>query len=343
MEKKKRQFHVTIKDVAREAGVSVATVSAVINKSRYVSDELVDKVLKAINKLDYYPNRVARGLKTQRTHTVAYIIPDINNLIFAGVTRGIQDRMEKVSYNVSLYNTDFSDKKLFRHITTIVENRVSGIILSAWHSTKVKEAISLIKKLNIPLVIVHSPRDIDDVDRILVDDVKGAFEATYNLIKRGHKRILSLGVENSTTSRLREEGYKKAFTKMGISFDESLIAHVKSFSQEDAFCKMKEIYKSDLHFTAIFAHADIIAIGAMKATLDAGLKIPEDISIIGFDDTYASLTLPKLTSMHVPNYEMGKIAADILLKRLDLPLLPKSPKCKLVLPRFVERESLTGK
>jgi len=189
MEKKKRQLHVTIKDVAREAGVSVATVSAVINKSRYVSDELVDKVLKAINKLDYYPNRVARGLKTQRTHTVAYIIPDINNLIFAGVTRGIQDRMEKVSYNVSLYNTDFSDKKLFRHITTIVENRVSGIILSAWHSTKVKEAISLIKKLNIPLVIVHSPRDIDDVDRILVDDVKGAFEATYNLIKRGHKRI----------------------------------------------------------------------------------------------------------------------------------------------------------
>jgi len=336
---KRKHRRSTIKDVAQCASVSVATVSAVINKNRFVSSELVEKVLKAINKLNYYPNRMARGLKTRNSLTVAYIIPDINNPIFTRVARGVQDAMEEVSYDVSLYNTDFSDKKLFRHLTTIVENRASGVMLSAWHSLKVKEAISLIQNLNIPLVIVHSPRNLDNVDSILVDNKKGAYEATCNLIKRGHKRILSLGVKNSTTSHLREEGYRKALSENKLSEKKNLIVQVDTFSQEDAFCKMQELYKPNLDFTAIFAHSDLLAIGAMEAALERELRIPEDISIIAFDDTYASLTLPKLTTMHVPNYEMGRKAAQILLKRLNSPSVNEPPIHEKIIPTLIERKT----
>ncbi|MFQ5834484.1 MAG: LacI family DNA-binding transcriptional regulator [bacterium] len=336
---KKKDRSPTIKDVAQRAGVSVATVSAVINKSRFVSDELVGKVLKAINKLNYYPNRIARGLKTRNSRTVAYIIPDINNPIFARVTRGVQDTMEEASYDVSLYNTDFSDKKLFRHLTTILESRVSGIILSAWHSPKVKEATSLIQNLNIPLVIVHSPRNIDNVDSILVDDKKGAHEATYNLIRLGHKRIVSLGVKDSTTSRLRGEGYKKALLENGLAQEKDLIVQTDSFSPDDAFLTMQELYESNLDFTAIFAYSDLLAVGAAEATLERGLRIPEDISIIAFDDTYSSLASPKLTTMHVPNHEMGIRAAQILLERLNSSSVTEPPIREEIIPTFIERKS----
>lgn len=336
---KKKRRSLTIKDVAQCAGVSVATVSAVINKSRFVSDELVGKVLKAIDKLNYYPNRIAQGLKTQKSLTVAYIIPDINNPIFAGVARGVQDTMEKAFYDVSLYNTDFSDKKLFGHLTTIIENRVSGVILSAWHSQEVKEAISLIQNLNIPLVIVHSPRNIDNVDSILIDDQRGAYEAICNLIKRGHKHIVSLGAKNSTTSYLREKGYRKALLEKGLPEEKDLILQADSFSQEDAFHKMQEVYKSNSDFTAIFAHSDLTAIGAMGATLEERLRIPEDISIMGFDDTYASLALPKLTTMHVPNYEMGKRTSQILLERLNSSSVNKPSIHEEIIPTFIERKS----
>ena len=336
---KRKPRRPTIKDVAQSAGVSVATVSAVINKSRFVNDELIGKVLKAIDKLNYYPNRIARGLKTQKSLTVAYIIPDINNPIFARVARGVQDTMEEASYDVSLYNTDFSDKKLFRHLTTIVESRVSGIILSAWHNPKVKEATSLIQNLNIPLVVVYSPRDLDNVDSILIDDKKGAYEATCNLIEWGHKRIVSLGVKNSITSRLREEGYRKALVENGLAPEKDLTVQTVSFSPGDAFLTMQESHKSNLSFTAIFAHSDLLAIGAMEATLERALKIPEDISIIAFDDTYASLVLPKLTTMHVPNYEMGKRASQILLERLKSSSVDKPPIHEEIIPTFVERRS----
>ncbi len=338
MERKYRRP--TIKDVAQCADVSVATVSAVTNKSRFVSDELIGRVLRATNKLNYYPSRIAQGLKTQKTRTVAYLIPDINNPIFARVARGVQDAMEEASYDTSLYNTDFSDKKLFRHLTTIAENRVSGVILSAWHSQEVKEAISLIQNLNIPVVIVHSPRNIDNADSILIDDQKGAYEATCNLIEHGHKRIVCLGAKNSTTSYLREKGYREALLEKGLSEENDLIVQADSFSQEDTFHTMQELYKSHSDFTAIFAHTDLMAIEAMRATLEEKLRIPEDISIIGLDDAYGSLALPKLTTIHIPNYEMGRRAAQILLERLSPSSVGKPPVHEEIIPALIVRKSI---
>jgi len=314
MQKKERTP--TIKDVAKRAGVSVATVSAVINRNRFVSSELVEKVFKAIQELGYHPNRIARGLKKRQSFNVVYIIPDITNPIFASVTRGIQDVMEKSCYDVSIYNTDFSDKKLFHQLTNVLENRPDGIILSAWHSPEIKRAISLIQQFNIPLVLVHAPRNVEGIDAIFVDDENGAFEAVNYLLRLGHRKVLSLGVKNSTTSSLREAGYRKAFKKMGLSIEEKLVLKSDSFAPQSACLSIYKALKSNINFTAVFAHSDSLAVGALEALNDRGIQVPEEVSVMGFDGTYSFCTLPRLSTMLIPNYEMGKKAAEILLKRI---------------------------
>jgi len=314
-----KQHSPNIKDVAKKAGVSVATVSAVINRNRFVSDELTRRVLEAIEELNYIPNRVARGLKKKRTFIIAYIIPDITNPIFAEVVRGIQDVMEKVSYSVSLYNSYFSDKKLFRNLAAVLESKPDGIILSAWHSPEVEKAVSLIQESGTPLVIAHSPRNMENIDSILVDDEEGAYDAVNTLIKWEHKHIVSLGVENSTTSLLRERGYRKALLEKRGIVEEDLIFRAKSFSSKSAFDKIQELDNSDPNFTAIFAHSDSLAVGAIEALQEMGLRVPENVSVMGFDGAYAFCTVPKITTMVIPNYEIGNKVAEILLERINLP------------------------
>lgn len=307
----------TIKDVAKLAGVSIATVSAVINRNRFVSNELVERVLKAIQELDYHPDRTARSLKRGRSFQVVYVVPSITNPIFADVTRGIQDIMEKVHYDVLIYNTDFSDKKLFHHLTNVLEHKPAGIILSAWHSPEIKRAILLVQELEIPLVVVHAPRDVENVDAILVDDESGAYEAVSYLLELGHKHIISLGVQNSTTSNLREFGYRRALQKANLPVQEALILKGEEFSTESASETMRKALNTSLEFTAIFAHSDLLAIGAVEALHEAGLRVPEKVSVMGFDGAYAFCSFPKLTTMCIPNYEMGKKAAEILLKKIN--------------------------
>lgn len=306
----------TIKDVAQRAGVSVATVSAVINRNRFVSSALVERVLKAVQELNYHPNRIARGLKQRKSFNIVYIIPDITNPIFASVTRGIQDVMEKNFYDVSLYNTDFSDRKLFRQLTSVLENRPDGIILSAWHSPEIHRAISLVREFDIPLVVVHAPRDAEGIDAILVDDRGGAFEATTYLLGLAHRNILSLGVTGSTTSALREAGYRDALEKAGISVTEKFVIRVNSFAPESGKEAISEALDEGLEFTAVFAHSDSLAVGALEALEERGVRVPEDIAVMGFDGTYAFYTFPRLTTMVIPNYEMGKRAAELLLRRI---------------------------
>ncbi|MCS7241973.1 MAG: LacI family transcriptional regulator [Candidatus Caldatribacterium sp.] len=307
---------VTIREVACRAGVSTATVSRVMNQSGFVSEELTQRVLRAMQELQYFPNRLARSLKKQESFTVAYLVPDIDNPIFAKVVRGIQDVMEEVSYDVFIYNTRFSDIKLSKHLASLLENHPRGIIISAWHSERVKEAVSFLQSIGIPTVIVHSPRDIPGVDAILVDDVQGGYEATRYLLSIGHQRILSLGVVRSTTSMLREEGYRKAMEEAGNS-SEHLILKAPSFSPRDGYAIVRAFLDKGIPITAIFAHSDSLALGALEAVHERGLAIPQDISIMGFDGAYASFTVPRLTTMLIPNYEMGKKAAMLLLSRIQ--------------------------
>jgi len=314
---KKRTGKVTIKEVAQRAGVSTATVSRVVNRSGFVSEELTRRVFEAMRELNYFPNRLARSLKKQRSFAVAYLVPDIDNPIFAKVVRGIQDVMEGFSYDVFIYNTRFSDSALLKQLGNLLENHPQGIILSAWHSEKVREAVALIQRVGLPLVIVHSPRDISGVDAILPDDVQGGYEGTKYLLSLGHRHILSLGVQGSVTSTLRGEGYRKAMVEVLGACDECLVVVAQSFSPQDGYQAVSKALNRGLQPTAIFAHSDSLALGAFEAVYERGLRVPEDISIMGFDGAYAFCTVPKLTTMVIPNYEMGRRAAEKLLQRIQ--------------------------
>lgn len=327
---------VTIREVAHHAGVSTATVSRVINRSGFVSDELAQRVLKAMQELQYFPNRLARNLKKRESSTIAYLVPDIDNPVFAKVVRGIQDVMEEVSYNVFIYNTRFSDTKLLKHLTNLLENHPQGIILSAWHSEQVKKAVTFLQELSIPVVIVHAPRDIPGVDAILVDDFRGGYEATQYLLSLGHRRILSLGVLQSTTSMLRERGYRKAMETYG-NCDENLIVRAPSFAPQDGYVTVRIFLEKGIPITAIFAHSDSLALGAFEAVYEKGLAIPRDVSIMGFDGAYALSTVPRLTTMLIPNYEMGKRAAQLLLLRIRGASFP--PSQELFTPTLLARSS----
>lgn len=333
----KQMKKATIKEVAQRAGVSTATVSRVVNQSGCVSEELAQRVLKAMRELNYFPNRLARGLKKQKSFTVAYLVPDIDNPIFAKVIRGIQDVMEEVSYDVFIYNTRFSDDRLLKQLGNLLENHPQGILLSAWHSTKVREAVTLIQEVGLPLVIIHSPRDIPGVDAILVDDVQGGYEGTKYLLSLGHKHILSLGVQGSVTSTLRGAGYRKAVMEILGYCDDALVVNASSFSSQDGYRTVSEVLKNGIRPTAIFAHSDSLALGAFEAVHERGLKIPEDISIMGFDGAYAFCTIPKLTTMVIPNYEMGRKAAEKLLKRIQGTASP--PSQELLVPTLFPQGS----
>lgn len=307
---------ITIREVAHRAGVSTATVSRVINRSGFVSEELTQRVLKAMRELQYFPNRLARSLKKQEGFAIAYLVPDIDNPIFAKVARGIQDVMEEVSHDVFIYNTRFSDSKLLKHLMNLLENHPRGIIISAWHSERVKEAILFLRNMGVPVVIVHAPRGISEVDTILVDDFQGGYEATRYLLSLGHRCILSLGVLQSTTSMLRERGYRRAMEEFGVC-DEQLVVKAPSFSPQDGYATVCATLDRGIPVTAIFAHSDSLALGAFEATYERGLAVPQDISIMGFDGAYALSTVPRLTTMLIPNYEMGKKAAMLLLARIQ--------------------------
>ncbi len=329
---------VTIKDVAQQAGVSTATVSRVINNSGFVSEPLRSRVLRVMEDLGYVPNRIAQSLKKRESFAIAYLLPDIDNPIFAKVVRGIQDVLESVSYDLFLYNTGFSDKRLLHQLVSLLENRPRGVIISAWHSKRVKETILLFRNLGFPVVVVHAPRDVPKVDAIVVDDCKGSYEAVKNLIQFGHRHILSLGVRKSVTSSLRKEGYRQAMMEAFGAVDERFLVEAASFSSHDALRATRNALHALVSFTAVFAHSDSLALGAMEALDEVGLRVPDDVSVVGFDGAYAFCTFPKLTTMVIPNYEMGKMAAELLLERLRGDSTP--PTQKLVLPTFLHQSSL---
>ncbi|HHV62141.1 MAG TPA: LacI family transcriptional regulator [Firmicutes bacterium] len=306
----------TIRDVARRAGVSVATVSAVLNQNKYVSEQLKERVQRAVEELGYQPNRLARSLRRKKSSMVAYIVPTITNPIFSQVARGVQDVMSQASHSVILCNSDLDPKKFEDYRSILLESQIDGLILSAAHDPATGRVVEAFNSKGVPVVIVHSPRDLEDVDSILPDDHGGAVKAVEHLVALGHRRIGIVGVKNSTSSRLRVEGYKEALEKAGIPLDDRLIYLGESYADEYGYKGCQALLQVDPPPTAIFAVSDLLGIKVLSAAADMGLRVPEDISIVAFDNTFAAYSRPQLTSVSVPNYEMGQVAARLLLGRL---------------------------
>jgi LacI family transcriptional regulator len=305
-----------MRDVAERAGVSVTTVSHVVNETRPVSDELRERVLAAMDELGYQPNLLARSLRRRETHTIGMIVPDSANPFFAEVARGIEDTSFEQSYSVILCNSDGDLDKELLYTNVLAEKRVDGILfVAAGVST---EHIRALQARRMPLVVVD--RDIPGVavDSVLTDNARGGWLATHHLIELGHRRIGCItGPSDVTPSAERITGYRQALRKTGVPVDEGLIVK-GDFQYESGYQAARQLLAMDDPPTAIFACNDLMAVGAMSAALESGRQVPADLSVIGFDDVHlASFTNPPLTTVAQPKYEMGVLATKMLLERMQ--------------------------
>jgi LacI family transcriptional regulator len=307
---------VTIKDIAKEANVSVTTVSRVLNGKPDVSEETKNKIQRIIRIMGYQPNGIARGLVLQKTYTIGLIIPDISNPFFPEVARGIEDKAKETGYSVIFCNTDNHSEWERDSINLLKSKQVDGIILSL--SMANSGILKQLEKEGFPVVQIDRLVSDSNYPAVIVDNVLSAFNAVNYLIKQGHTRIAHLtGALSTRTGQDRLEGYKKALLENGIGFNEKWILE-GDYSKEAGYLQAKCLLKQADRPTALFAANDLMAIGAYEAIYDQGLSIPDEISIVGHDDIdIASLVRPGLTTMRQPKYKIGQRAAQILINMVE--------------------------
>ncbi|MGC8787476.1 MAG: LacI family DNA-binding transcriptional regulator [Anaerolineae bacterium] len=306
----------TMKDVAQAAGVSVTTVSHVINETRYVSEELRERVLKAMEELNYHPNTLARSLRQGISHTIGLIVPDNSNPFFADVARAVETRGFEAGYSTILCNSDGQLEKELAYVNVLLAKQVDGVIFIAASSQS--EHIMLLTEEQVPVVIADRQMPDAEVDVVLVDNYRGGYLATEYLISLGHHRIGCItGPSDTTPSADRVRGYKHALTSAGLPVDEDLIVR-GDFRYASGISGAQKLLDLEKPPTAIFACNDVMAMAAMAAIREKGLSIPDDISIIGFDDIpQASFTSPPLTTVAQPIQDIGRIATDLLIERMS--------------------------
>ncbi|SKC42593.1 LacI family DNA-binding transcriptional regulator [Maledivibacter halophilus] len=305
-----------IREVAKMAGVSVATVSRVLNHPEAVSDKTRKKVLDTIEEMKYTPNGIARSLALNKTSTIALLIPNILNPIYSRLAMGIEEVAHQKGYNTFLCNTEEDKEKEREYIEILLEKRVDGFILIS--SLLDKGDIDNFRKENIPFVIIGS--DLKDLDANIVytDYLKGAYMATQHLIEIGYKRIAHIsGPFKKRDSIQKIEGFKKAMIENNLSIFEGYVIEGNN-EIEGGYLGAKRLIKMKYLPEALFVANDLMAIGAMDAIKDTGLSIPKNIAVVGFDDIrMASLVEPKLTTISQPVYKMGLIGARLLIENIE--------------------------
>ncbi|MBA4420296.1 MAG: LacI family transcriptional regulator [Anaerolinea sp.] len=328
----------TIREVARKAGVSSATVSHVANNTRFVSEDVRERVKTAMRELNYRPNALARSLRRGETHTLGLILPDSSNPFFAEVGHAIESEAFALGYSVILCNTD-NDENKERIYTEVLENKqLDGIIFVG--AGENRESISQIVKNGLPLVVVDREMGNLELDTVTTENYQGGLLATQHLISLGHKVIGCItGPSNITPSADRVTGYRAALQQAGIPIEESLIAR-GDFHASSGYSAALQLLAHDPRPTAIFVCNDIMAIGALRAAAQLSLSVPENVAIVGFDDIeLASYTTPPLTTVAQPKQEIGQLAVKLIFERMGNPSLP--PRRIILSTQLVIRESST--
>ncbi len=318
----------TMKEVAKQANVSVATVSNVLSGNKYVSQKLKERVTKAIEELNYRPSKLARSLKLKRTFQLGLLIPDITNPYFAEVARGVESIALQNGYQIFLCNTDGQESREISVIHSFIEQHVDGIINVAprLNDRKILEATD-----NIPMVILDRHLSFTNplIDVIYTNNSKGSAELAKHFLENGHNLFACIaGPKNVPTAVRRLEGFKQELIKGGIPASRNYI-YFGSFKFNDGYKMMLKILALNPRPTAVFAGNDMMAWGALEAAKEANLKIPEDIAIAGFDNVYFSqFVVPALTTVHQPKFEAGHLAMNILLEKIEAKLAKKQLKAR---------------
>lgn len=313
----------SIKDVAELAGVSISTVSNVINDAKYVSDELKLKINKAIAELQYEVDPVARCLKSKKTKTIGVVITNINRIFFPQVIKGIQDSAVKNGYRLTFCNTNDSFEEEKRFVQMLESTWVDGIILASVSEIKDIDYYKYLSSLgnnkkSIPVVSLERRADAYDIDSVVVNNLQGGSIATKHLIDCGCKKIIHItGPLNSCIVQDRLDGYKQELVKEYLEIVNERIIE-GDYSPISGYNAMRKILDSGIEADGVFAGNDQMAIGAIKAIKESGLRIPEDMKVVGFDNTFiASIVEPSLTTINVEKYKMGEAAVELLIKRIE--------------------------
>ncbi|ELJ8716092.1 substrate-binding domain-containing protein [Vibrio cholerae] len=309
----------TMKDIARLAGVSTSTVSHVINKSRFVSDEIAERVNNAAQQLNYAPSALARSLKMNRTKTIGMLVTTSTNPFFGEVVKGVERSCYHQGYNLILCNTEGDNQRMKASINTLLQKRVDGLLLMC--STLEGERLDVFDRYpDIPIVVMDWGPILFASDKIQDNSLQGGYIAAKHLIECGHKEIGCItGPLIRHQAQMRYEGYKRALAEAGIAINPDWIVE-SDFECEGGYQAFEKLYERGKLPSALFVSNDMMAMGVIQAASQRGLRVPDDLSLIGYDDVHiAKFMTPALTTIHQPKYRLGKAAVDTLLYRLENP------------------------
>lgn len=307
-----RIMAITIKDIAKKLNISYATVSKALSDSREISEATKEKVRNTAREMNYKPNAIARGLVMKKTKTIGLIIPDITNPFYPEIARAVEETVNKEGYSVIFCNSDWKCDKETEYVDLLISKKVDGIILAP-----TGEQMLELGNIDIPIVIVGKRNGYNNSDYVVIDDKKGGFLATEHLIKCGCRKIMFVGgKQNVESNRDRLDGYKQALNLYNIAIDELMIRN-GNFKRESGYVLMREVLEKHYVPDGVFAGNDMLALGVIQAINEFGYKIPEDISVIGFDDIpFAELPEISLTTIAQPKYKMGILAAEEILAKI---------------------------
>ena len=313
----------SIKDVAERAGVSISTVSHVLNSTKPVSPELRQRVMSASGELNYQANAIARGLKSGRTNVLCVIVPSIVSVFFPKVLRGMQTAAAEFGYSLSIYETDEELNKERAYIQLLKNQWVDGILLSTCCNPMSDRAyVDELRNLRIgdkriPVVFFEALPG-EGLDGVVVDNRQAALEATAYLIKSGRKKIAHIAAPTRFTMGVeRYKGYLSGLKQADIFPDPALVC-VGDYTPISGYTCMRELLKSKKPFDAVLCGNDQMAVGALRALHEAGVRVPGDIAVMGFDNNFpGTLVSPSLSTVSVPKQQMGREAVSLLLWRLQ--------------------------
>ena len=332
--------HVTIKDIARFAEVSPATVSRVLNDSGYVGEKTRQRVEGAIVELDYRPDARARGLRGMPSKLVALIIPDILNVYYTGVSQAIEHHLAQRGYIMLLGITRESAERYIDYLQFLWERKVDGIIYVPPADGDYSDHTRRFVRQGIPFVEINRQREADLLDCVLADNLRGAYRGTQHLIGLGHERIaLVVGSPETTTGADRIQGFKHAMMDAGLAIDPQLLK-VGDFSKDHGLEATEQLLALSPRPTAIFATSNRLLVGTMTALARRGVRVPDEMSVVAFDDSeWLSFWQPPVTTVDIAVEEMGMLAVDLLLRWIREGHPPDKPRTYSLGTMLVERDS----
>jgi len=308
----------TIKDVAKLANVSISTISRVMNTPEIVAPDKRQRVLEAIEQLRYHPNALARGLIFKKTKTVGVLVPDVSNVYYAEAFRGMEDAASEMGHNIMLCNTDKSKKRLGDALHVMAEKRVDGLIFMSEPVSA--EDYELLRGTGLPLVLAATHSLEYELPSIKVNDERAAYDGAMYLIGQGHRRIAMISgwPADAIAGLPRLQGFIRAARDAGLELDVQRCVEYGDYRFEHGYEAMKRLHRSYPELTAVFAMSDEMALGALSYLHEAGVQVPREVSVLGFDNTrMATMAIPKLTTVGQPIARIGYGAVDKLLKLLD--------------------------